>query len=88
MHGSSDRQLQPEIANGAIALATSVKDISISIRWFKCVPGFEEIFDAPGSGWTEVTTTSGDDVQRYDCGEGLAYTAKDRSIREFGDKGK
>jgi hypothetical protein len=27
-------------------------------------------------------------VRRYDCGEALAYTAMDKSISEYGEKGK
>jgi len=41
---------------GTITLATSVTDIDRSIRWFKDVLGFEEIFRAPEAGWAEITT--------------------------------
>ena len=44
--------------NGTITLASSVKDIGNSIKWFKNVLGFEELFHAPEAGWAEVTTPS------------------------------
>ena len=44
--------------NGKITLASSVKDISSSIKWFNNVLGFEEIFHVPEAGWAEVTTPS------------------------------
>lgn len=44
--------------DGTITLASSVKDIGSSIKWFKNVLGFEELFHAPEAGWAEVSTPS------------------------------
>ena len=44
--------------DGTITLASSVKDIGSSIKWFKNVLGFEELFHATEAGWAEVSTPS------------------------------
>lgn len=45
--------------NGEITLASSVTSIDNSIKWFKEVLGFEEIFRSPDAGWAEITTPAG-----------------------------
>ena len=42
--------------DGTITLASSVKDIGASLKWFKEALGFDEIFHAPAAGWAEITT--------------------------------
>jgi len=42
--------------DGTITLSSSVRDLDVSIGWFKDTLGFEETFKVPEAGWAEIAS--------------------------------